>query len=136
MKILLASLALLLAFSSAYATDAQHGFYHNQSDHTLTVEEDGGYELDRALLCELIKKGKPNSNDVRELTFRCQGHPYPHVKPIFSISKEKWYATTIDGRLFLSIVSDGGKSIEIWQYGAATCNSDGLHPELKDCGKD
>jgi hypothetical protein len=38
------------------------------------------------------------------------------VKPQFIVSKEQWYATTLDGKLFLTTVSDSGKNIEIFQY--------------------
>jgi hypothetical protein len=98
--------ALLLAISPVYASDdaQQHtplpGYYHSQAGHIFHVDANGDYRLDRALLCERIKQAKPNRNYVRELTFRCQGHPYPNVKPEFIILKEKWYATTLDGKLF------------------------------------
>jgi len=121
-KLLLGTVAALtLAISPAYATDATDaqlhtplpGYYHSQDSHTFHIDDDGSYQFDRALLCECIKKGKPNSKYVRELTFRCQGHPYPNVKPITIISKEKSYATTLDGKLFLTTVSDSNKNISI-----------------------
>jgi hypothetical protein len=126
--LIIGTVAALLAISPAYATDAHTplpGFYHDQTGHTLTLEDDGSYQFDRALLCERIKEGKPNRNYVREIIFRCQGHPYPNVKPEFIISKEKWYATTLDGKLFLTTVSDSGKNIgiEIYQY-------DGVNPRV------
>ena len=103
------------------ATDAQlhtplPGYYHNQAGNIFHVDDDGSYQLDRALLCERIKAGKPNRNYVQSLTFRCQGHPYPNVKPTFSTSKEKWYATTLDGKLFLTKNDGNDMDTEIFQY--------------------
>jgi hypothetical protein len=122
-KMILGNIAAsLLAIGPAYATDAQlhtplPGYYHSQDSHTFHLDGDGSYQLDHALDCKRIKERKPNSsNYVRELTFRCRGHPYPNVKPQFIVSKEQWYATTLDGKLFLTTVSDSGKNIEIFQY--------------------
>jgi hypothetical protein len=113
--------ALMLVIGPVHATDDEPhtplpGYYNTQTEHTFHLDDDGSYQIDRALLCDCIKKGKPNSNFVRELTFRCQGHPYPHVKPVFSISKERWYATTFDGKLFLVIVDTDSKNIRVMQH--------------------
>jgi hypothetical protein len=95
------------------------GYYHSQAGHIFHLDDDGSYQIDRALDCKRIKQGKQNRNYVRELTFRCQGHSYPNVKPQFTISKEKWYATTLDGKVFLTTNDGNDMDTEIFQYDGA-----------------
>jgi hypothetical protein len=118
-RILLTATCLVALWGPARAVEANAalpGNYRDQDGHTLHLDAGGGYQFDRALLCELIQKGKPNKNFVSDMSFRCQGHPYPNVKPQYSIEKQKWYATTIDGKMILTIVSNGGDSIESYLY--------------------
>lgn len=98
------------------------GYYHSQAGRIFHLDDDGSYQIDRALDCKRLKQGKPSRNYVRELTFRCQGHPYPNVKPQFIILKERWYATTLDGKLFLTTNDGNDMDTEIYQY-------DGVNPK-------
>jgi hypothetical protein len=116
---LVAAACLVASCGSVRAVESNvplPGNYCGQDEHNLHLDADGSYQFDRALLCELIKKGKPNNYFVSDRTFRCQGHPYPNIKPQYSIEKEKWYATTIEGKMVLTIVSNGGNSIETYLY--------------------
>jgi hypothetical protein len=118
-KILLTAACIVASWNSTRAVEANAplpGRYRDRDGHTLHWDPDGGYQLDRALICELIQKGKPNKNFVSDRTFRCQGHRYPNVEPRYSIDRQKWYATTIDGTMILTIVSNGGDSIESYLY--------------------
>jgi hypothetical protein len=94
------------------------GNYHDSDGHIIHLDSDGGYQVDHALLCDLIKRERPNPNNTRllDLTFRCQGHPYPGVKPEISIEKEQWYATTIDGKLILTTISVKSGVVQVYVY--------------------